>query len=48
MIKLYSTVHLFIVLRFSGHYKINLNTDICRFWLPHKPEPNLSHDTAIS
>jgi hypothetical protein len=48
MIKLHSTVQLFIVLRFSGHYKINLNTDICRFGLPHESEPNLSHDTAIS
>jgi hypothetical protein len=26
VVKLHSTAHLFIILRVSGHYKINLNT----------------------
>lgn len=28
VVKLHSTVHLFIILRVSGHYKINLNTAV--------------------
>ena len=31
VVKLHSTVHLFIILRVSGHYKINLNTAIFFF-----------------